>query len=56
MPRLATLGTLAVLLLCSTALTGCLVAGATSTGHFFIFPGIGLIVLILVVLFVVRRR
>jgi hypothetical protein len=56
MPRSAALLTLAVLLLSSTALTGCLVAGATSTGHFFIFPGIGVIVLILIVLLVMRRR
>ena len=56
MPRSAALLTLTVLLLSSTALTGCLVAGATSSGHFFIFPGIGLIVLILIVLLVMRRR
>lgn len=55
-PRVAALLTLAVLLLASTALTGCIVAGATSTGHFFIFPGIGVIVLILIVLLVLRRR
>ncbi len=56
MPRLTALVTLGLLLLASTALTGCVVAGATSTGHFFLFPGIGLIVLILIVLLVLRRR
>ncbi|HEY4011493.1 MAG TPA: hypothetical protein VGM11_15165 [Acidobacteriaceae bacterium] len=56
MPRFAALLTLTVLLLSSTALTGCVVAGATSTGHFFLFPGIGVIVLILIVLLLMRRR
>ncbi len=55
-PRLTTLMMLAVMLLSSTALTGCLVAGVTSTGHFFLFPGIGVIVLIIIVLLVLRRR
>jgi hypothetical protein len=47
---------LLVLLLSSTALSGCLVAGATSTGHFFLFPSLGVIVLIIIVLLVLRRR
>jgi hypothetical protein len=38
-------------------LTGCIVAGVSSGGGFFIWPGsIGLLLLILVVVFVLRRR
>jgi hypothetical protein len=54
-PLLTTL-MLLVLLLCSTALSGCVVAGVTSTGHFFLFPGLGVIVLIIIILLVLRRR
>ncbi len=54
-PLLTTL-TLLVLLLSSTVLSGCLVAGVSSTGHFFIFPSIGVIVLIIIILLVLRRR
>jgi hypothetical protein len=56
MPRPAALNLLALLLLSSTALTGCVAAGVTSGGHFFIFPGIGVIILIVVVLLLMRRR
>lgn len=56
MPRPAALTLLTVLLLSSTALTGCVVAGVTSGGHFFIFPGIAVLVLIFIVLMVFRRR
>ena len=41
----------------SLSLTGCVVAGVSSGGGFFIWPGsLGLLVLILVVIFVLRRR
>jgi hypothetical protein len=53
---LSTLTLLVVLLLSSTALTGCVMAGVSSSGHFFIFPGIGVIVLIIIILLVLRRR
>jgi FtsH-binding integral membrane protein len=40
-----------------TSLTGCVVVGASSSGGWFIFPGgIGLILMILLVLFLLRRR
>jgi hypothetical protein len=38
-------------------LTGCVVAGVSSRGGFFIWPGsIGLLVIILIAVFVLRRR
>ena len=43
-------------LLTLMSLTGCVAAGVTSGGHFFIFPGIGVLVLIFIVLLVLRRR
>ena len=55
-PLLSTLTLLVMLLLSSTALTGCLVAGVSSSGHFFIFPSIGVIVLIIIIFLVLRRR
>ncbi len=39
-----------------TGLSGCLMAGVTSGGHFFLFPSLGVILLIVVVLLVLRRR
>ena len=37
--------------------TGCAVVGASSRGGFFVWPGgLGLVVLILLLLFVLRRR
>jgi hypothetical protein len=56
LPSTVSLAKLAVLLLSCTTLTGCLVAGVSSSGHFFIFPSIGVIVLIIIVLLVMRRR
>lgn len=39
------------------SLTGCFVVGASSRGGFFVWPGgLGLLVLILVVVFLLRRR
>ena len=39
------------------SLTGCVIAGVSSGGGFFIWPGsIGLLVLILIAVFVLRRR
>ena len=39
------------------SLTGCIVAGVSSGGGFFIWPGsIGVLVLILIIFFVMRRR
>lgn len=43
------------LTLASTCM-GCMMAGYSSSGGMFMFPGIGLIVLVLVVLLVLRRR
>lgn len=38
-------------------LSGCLVAGVSSGGGFFIWPGsIGLVLLVLLVVFILRRR
>jgi ABC-type proline/glycine betaine transport system permease subunit len=40
-----------------TALTGCLVAGVSSNGGAFLWPGgLGLVVIILLVVFLLRRR
>ncbi len=48
---------LAAALLATSGLTGCLVAGYSSNGGAFIWPGgLGLVVVILVVLFLLRRR
>ncbi len=53
--RSAALGTFA-LLVCSV-LSGCIVAGVSSNGGAFIWPGgLGLLVIVLVVLFLLRRR
>ncbi len=55
LPRLAAVG-LFVLGICSL-LSGCLVAGVSSSGGGFIWPGgLGLVVIVLVVLFLMRRR
>ncbi len=55
--RKSLLLTVLALVPASTMLTGCLVAGYSSRGGGFIFPGgIGLIVMILLVLFLLRRR
>jgi hypothetical protein len=35
--------------------TGCLVAGVTSGGHFFLFPSLGVLVVLLVVFLLMRR-
>ena len=43
-------------LLLTAPLSGCLVAGVTSGGHFFLFPSLGVILLILVLFAVLRRR
>jgi hypothetical protein len=41
----------------ASGLSGCLVAGYSSGGGWFIWPGsLGLIVIVLLVVFVVRRR
>ena len=49
--------TLAAALLLSGGLSGCLVAGYSSRGGGFIWPGgLGLVVLVLVVLWLLRRR
>ena len=49
---------LLALLSCGTlSLTGCVIAGVSSGGGFFIWPGsLGLLVLILIAVFVLRRR
>jgi hypothetical protein len=48
---------LASCLLLATTLTGCLVAGVSSNGGAFIWPGgLGLVVIILLVVFLLRRR
>ena len=36
--------------------TGCVVAGYSSRGGGFIFPGFGLLLVVLLVLFLLRRR
>ncbi len=44
-------------LLSLVSLSGCVMVGASSRGGFFVWPGgLGLVVLILLVLFVLRRR
>ena len=44
-------------LMCSLALSGCLVAGVSSNGGFFVWPGsISLLVLVFVLIFFLRRR
>ncbi len=44
-------------LLAASTLTGCVVMGTSSRGGFFFWPGgLGLVVLVLLVLFVLRRR
>ena len=44
-------------ILCICPLSGCLVAGVSSGGGFFIWPGsIGLLVIIFLVIFLLRRR
>ena len=41
----------------SVSLSGCLVAGVSSSGGAFIWPGgLGLVVILLVVFFLLRRR
>jgi hypothetical protein len=41
----------------SLMFSGCLVAGVSSGGGFFIWPsGIGLLLLVLIVVFILRRR
>lgn len=49
---------LLILLSCGMlSLTGCVIAGVSSGGGFFIWPGsLGLLVLILIAVFVMRRR
>jgi FtsH-binding integral membrane protein len=48
---------LALLSCGALSLTGCVIAGVSSGGGFFIWPGsIGLLVLILIAVFVLRRR
>ncbi len=37
-------------------LCGCLVAGVTSGGHFFLFPSLGVILVIVVLFALLRRR
>ncbi len=55
--RLSSLAALSLSLLLSLGLTGCVVVGASSRGGFFIWPGgLGLLVLILLVVFLLRRR
>ncbi len=55
--RLNTLGLLTTGLIASTALTGCIVAGASSTGGWFIWPGgLGLVVIVLLAIFLLRGR
>jgi hypothetical protein len=54
--RSSSLALFAVLLPGCAGLTGCVAAGVTSGGHFFIFPGIGVLLLIFIVLLVMRRR
>ena len=47
----------AVMLISATGLSGCLVAGYSSSGGAFIWPGgLGVVVVILLVLFLLRRR
>ncbi len=49
--------TLAASLLLSTALTGCIVIGASSRHGFFFFPrGLGLVVLILIIIAISRNH
>ncbi len=44
-------------LLAASSLTGCVAVGYSSGGGWFVWPGgLGLVVLILLVLFVLRRR
>ena len=44
-------------LLGTASLTGCLVAGVSSNGGSFIWPGgLGLLVMVLIIIFVLRRR
>ena len=43
-------------LLGMTTLSGCLVAGVTSGGHFFLFPSLGVILVIVVLFALLRRR
>ena len=44
-------------LIISTALSGCIVAGASSTGGWFIWPGgLGLVVVVLLAIFLLRGR
>ena len=43
-------------LFATTMLSGCLVAGVTSGGHFFLFPSIGVILVIVVLFALLRRR
>ena len=45
------------LALVSTSLTGCIVAGASSSGGWFIWPGgLGLVVIVIVAALLLRRR
>lgn len=46
-----------IALVFSGALTGCVVVGGTSRGGFFLWPGgLGLVLVVLLILFLVRRR
>lgn len=48
---------LPITLLACSALTGCIVAGASSTGGWFIWPGgLGLVVIVLLAIFLLRGR
>ena len=52
-----TLSLLTASLLASTALTGCIVAGASSNGGWFVWPGgLGLVVIVLLAIFLLRGR
>ena len=51
------LSLLVATLFASTTLTGCIVAGGSSSGGWFIWPGgLGLLVIILIVIFFMRGR
>lgn len=55
--RLASLANLVLLISACTTLTGCLVAGVSSGGGFFIWPGsLGLLVVLLIIFLIMRRR
>ena len=51
------LALVAATILLSGTLSGCVMAGVTSGGHFFIWPGgLGLLVILLVVFLLMRLR